>query len=72
MTQPLPPQDIACLRMLAGAHFREVTLPSGRTLSAEEAAARLAEAVRAKYADQGSEDIRGSHGSDQQEGGTNR
>lgn len=33
----LDPQDVAAIRMLAGAHFRgEVTLPSGRVLSPDE------------------------------------
>lgn len=38
----LDPQDVACLRMLAGAHFgpnAHLTLPSGRTISSAEAQA---------------------------------
>ena len=41
MTEPLTPEDAAVLRMLAGAHFLggSLTLPSGRTLTPDEAQA---------------------------------
>ena len=41
MTEPLTPEDAACLRMLAGASFLggNLTLPSGRVLTPDEAQA---------------------------------